>query len=71
MFGPWITDVERNMVSDALTEEGMYEKRSYYIEKFDPEVIRLGGVAWASLIVGEKEKHLLSGVFLFVCSRLG
>jgi len=26
MFGPWITDVERNMVADALTEESMYEK---------------------------------------------
>jgi len=37
MFGPWITDVERKMVADALTEEGMYEKRFYYIEKFEEE----------------------------------
>ena len=37
MFGPWITDVERNMVADDLSEEGSYEKRSYYIEKFEKE----------------------------------
>ena len=37
MFGPWITDVERNMVADAMTEEGLYEKKSYYIEKFEKE----------------------------------
>ena len=35
MFGPWITDVERRIVADALTEKAFYEERSKYIEKFE------------------------------------
>ena len=34
MAGPWITDVERKIVADALTKESWYEKRYYYVEKF-------------------------------------
>ena len=37
MAGPWITDVERKIVADALTEESWYEKRYYYVEKFEKE----------------------------------
>ena len=37
MAGPWITDVERRIVADALTQESWYEKRYYYVEKFEKE----------------------------------
>ena len=34
---PWITDIERKMMADALTEESWYEKRCDYIERFEKE----------------------------------
>ncbi len=37
MFGPSITDHERKIVADALTEESWYEKRYSYVEKFEKE----------------------------------
>lgn len=37
MAGPWITDVERRIVEDALTKEAWYEKRYFYVEKFEKE----------------------------------
>lgn len=37
MAGPWITDLERKIVADALTEESWYEKRYHYVEKFEKE----------------------------------
>jgi len=37
MAGPWITDLERKYVADALTEESWYDKRYYYVEKFEKE----------------------------------
>lgn len=37
MAGPWITELERKIVADALTEESWYEKRYYYVEKFEKE----------------------------------
>ncbi|PIO08392.1 DegT/DnrJ/EryC1/StrS family aminotransferase [Candidatus Pacearchaeota archaeon CG10_big_fil_rev_8_21_14_0_10_34_12] len=37
MYGPWITDIERKIVEDALSEEKLFENRNYYIEKFERE----------------------------------
>jgi len=35
MAGPSITDSDRDIVLDALKTESMYEKRYYYVEKFE------------------------------------
>ncbi|MFH1325760.1 MAG: DegT/DnrJ/EryC1/StrS family aminotransferase [archaeon] len=37
MYGPWITDVERKIVGEALTDEKLGDNRNYYIEKFEKD----------------------------------
>ncbi len=43
MAGPWITDKEREIMMDALKEESWYEKRYFYVEKFEKEFAEYHG----------------------------